>query len=171
MKTNNVKTTVKNAPKNQKELDAQKEKVIEIRKDEVREGKGMIDFSKLDFENLENRLSKLKLEKEKTTIERSEDKTYSFWELKETDINLFNKKKRKAQKFRRDILNNMCVALQIKNKEKFEKYFFEFQKFYVDNFSINDYSFDSLITPTTSEEVKDQAKFILDFIKENDLIK
>lgn len=141
-------------PQNKKAfIDAQKNAI----KNETK-----IDLKAIDFNNLKNKI-KVSNIKVKETIEKT--KMYKF-ESTIVDLKELKKLRSKMRNKRNAFANNIILNFQKENVENLIKEVNNFDKFYKENYILNDYSLISISSNNRDKETEILLTSMLNIIKE-----
>jgi len=148
----------------EKEIAQNKKNLIEQRKNEVKNSKNSI-FENADFSNLENAISKIKVKEsvnDKKLMYKFEKENFSQKETKRKRQQLRNKRNRYA--------NNIILYFQQKKETELKKEISEFEKFYLENYILNDFSILSISSNNRDKEtteILESMLKIISFVKTN----
>jgi len=162
-KTNVAKESVKNVNADKKEINlvnnnALSESVLEAKKEAIKKG---INFNNLDFKNLLNATSKIKVEKVKNVNEKHF--IYKF-ERENLDSQKAQSKRTKIRKQIANKIDNILFYFNEKNEIEVKKSIKDFKAFYLETYILNDYSLNSIYANHVEQIKKDKLKLVFDII-------
>lgn len=144
-----------------------KEKFFNAKKESIKnESEIKLDFTKIDFINLEKTTSKLKAN---STSTNKGNFMYKF-ELDNLDEQQKKSLRRKLRGERKDLISSFLKSVSLKDKDLILKSFNEFKTFYFKNHIVNDFSINSIASKNSDKETIDLIIIFLNVVKQLNLI-
>jgi len=159
MKTNNVTS--------EKQIATNKENVIAKRKEEIKNqtstNKSIIDLDleSLDLDNIKSLLSKSNIKTDKNVNERFQMYKFERLELTEKEE---KRQRTKIRKQRNKLVDNILYFFSNEKQKELVEEIKSFNKFYLDTYTLNDYSLKSLCNDNSDKDTKEKITFVLAII-------
>jgi hypothetical protein len=138
---------------------ATNDKFIEAKKESIKKG---IDFNNLDFQNLLNATSQIRVEKVKNVNEKHF--IYKF-ERDNLDSQKAQSKRTKIRKQIANKIDNIIFYFNDKNEVELKKSIEDFKQFYLETYILNDYTLNSIYANHVEQIKKDKLNLVFQIIK------
>lgn len=144
-----------------------KEKFFNAKKKSIKnESEIKLDFTKIDFINLEKTTSKLKA----NSTSNKGNFMYKFELMNNLTDQQKKSLRRKIRSKRKDLISSFLKSVSLKDKDLILKSFKEFKTFYFKNCIVNDFTINSIASKNSDKETIELIVIFLNVVKQLNLL-